>query len=433
MSQRRMLLASGLLAMLLMGSALSAATNVGNTAVPQSVQAENDPVLQQMFRIYIENWAGGVISKVENNGTHIKIGTVVQAAAASKPADHGFWAAHYDKATDGTHGCVTATAVNAIHLRVGPEASYDPLNPNAWTPHLISLLPREHYEHDSPRSTAAIYTDINGGSAVFGGWTAPFVGSPVRYLRADGQWRPITEYFAGDYSKPAPKRFLIVVEQPVVQGSSPDYIEFENWTAGDTVNGVTKNVNGRVLIHYPGGAPRQIADVLQRVKGTGRFIGSEYAEVGRIRANHPGVLDLSTSPKVGYTTNNDLRGGLQIVPSNHAKYLYYNLGQNYGLIGHAQWMIVGPIGASNALLYDSRYTINGQLSYDPAWEAIAPIFAMYIRPKHVPGQPAASTIWQYSSDWGVSWHDPPTLQGITDPASGSPVVSWTNIRVWLRY
>lgn len=430
---RRLMLAGALLALLTLGTAWGAATNVSRTTIPQPVQAENHPSLQPMFRIYIENWAGGTISKVNLDGSHVKLGTVLQAASAPKPASDGFWAAHYDRATDGTHGCVTATAVNAIHLRVGPEATYDPLAADAWMPYLITLLPREHYDHDNPRSTAAIYTDISAGTALFGGWTAPFVGSPLRYLSTDGQWRPITEYFAGDYSKAAPKRLLIIVEKPVVNGSSPEYIEFENWAAGDTVNGITSTTNGRVLLRYPGGTPRHIADVLQRVQGTGRFIGSEYADVGRIRANHPGVIDLSTSPKVGYTTNAELRGGLQIIPANHAKYLYYNLGQTYGLIGHAQWMIVGPIGADRAMLADARYTIDGRLSFDPAWEAIAPLFAMYIRPKHIPGQPSASTLWQYSSDWGATWHDPPVIQGVTDPSTGSPVAAWTNLRIWLRY
>lgn len=420
--------------LLLMASvALASISNILRTTIPTQVAAENDPTMTQLYRIYIENFSGGKVTKVDNSGVHTVVGSVLRPATLVKDASDGFWASHYEKAWDGTHGAVTAAGVNAIHLRVGPESAYDPLDPYAWKPKLVSVGIKEDYDYaGGVYSDAMIYTDIPGGSAIFGGWTAPFVGSPVQYYTSSGTWRPITEYFAGDYTKAPPKRILLVVSKPSTANGSPDYVEFENWAAGDSVGGVTKSTNGRVLVHYANGTLIHAADVIQRVEGTGRFVGSEYAEVGRVRANHPGVLDLSTSPKVGYTTDSNKRGGFQIVPPNHVKFLNYNLGQD-SFIDKPQWMIIAQVGADKNLLYDSRYTIDGKLSYDPAWEAVAPVFGMYIKPKHIPGDVGNSTYFRVSKDFGVTWEDCPSIQGVTDPTTGSPVAQWTNIRLYLRY
>lgn len=435
--RRRFKLLIGLtLVMSLIATAVAYATSVNtiNTLVPSVVVEENNPVLTQMYRIYIENFTGGKISKVDNAGVHTKLGTVLRPASTAKEASEGFWAAHYDKATDGTHSVVTAIGVNAMHLRVGPTLGYDPFNPEAWMPKEISVSIKEDYDHSGGiYSDASIYTDIPGGSAIFGGWTAPFVGNPVKFLDIDGLWKSLDTYFDGDFTKPVPKRLLIVVSKPSTSNGSPDYIEFENWSAGDTIGGISKSANGRIIMHYPNGVTKHIADVLQRVCGTGRFIGSEYADVGRIRASHPGVLCFSTSPKVGYTVSNpNQRGGFQFVPANHAKYLNYDLGQD-SFIGKAQWGIVGPIGADKNLLNDPRYIIDGHISYDPTWDGVAPLFGQYIKPKNIPGDIANSTYFQISTDFGVTWDSCPTIQGVTDPSTNSPVNEWTNIRLYLRY
>ncbi|MFZ5827363.1 MAG: hypothetical protein ACOY94_23940 [Bacillota bacterium] len=429
---KRMLMAI-LFLVLMTSMAAAAISNISGTTIPVEAQAENDPTMTVHFKIYIENFDGGKITKVENSGTHVLIGNVLRPATLAKDASNGFWASRYEKAYDGTHGAVTAAAVNAIHLRVGPEAAYDPLNPYAWTPKLISLGPKEEYDYaGGVYSEALIYTDIPAGSAIFGGWTAPYVGNKLEYYTSSGQWRPVTEYYNGDYTKPAPKRLLITVAKPSTSNGAPDYLEFENWAAGDEVAGVTKATNGRVLVHYPNGTTKHVADVIQRVAGTGRFVGSEYAEVGRVRASHPGVLCLSTSPRVGYTTDSNKRGGFQIVPPNHAKFLSYNLGQD-SFIGKPQWMIIAQVGASSSTLYDTRYTIDGKLSFDPAWEAVAPVFGMYIKPKHIPGDTASSTRFEVSTDFGATWQAPPTITGVTDPTTNSPVNGWTNIRLYLQY
>ena len=102
-------------------------------------------------------------------------------------------------------------------------------------------------------------------------------------------------------------------------------------------------------------APRLIGQVLRPVVGIGRFGGTLYAAPGRLRANHCGVIDISTSP-IGKI------GGLQIVPREHA-----GSSEVSYIREHTQWMVVGPA--------DVR---------DPSWEGIAPLFSGYLLPSYRP-------------------------------------------------
>lgn len=276
-----------------------------------------------------------------------------------------------------------------------------------------------------------IYTSIPGGTNIFGGSCAPYVGNPVKYLKDDGTWDTFDNYFRGDFSKAISKRLMIEVYQASTKNGTPDYIEFENWAAGDTVGGVLQSGNGHVTVHYPNGASKYIADVIQRVQGTGRFVGSEYADVGRLRAAHPGVICFSTSPRVGFTHDSNLRGGFQFVTANHAKYLGYDLGQD-SFVGRDQWGIIAHIGADAAELYNTDYIIDGRVTYDPVWEGVPPLFAEYISQRNIPGNKQASTYFVVSSDFGETWQKCPTIQGVTD-ADTSAVAEWTNIRLYLRY
>jgi hypothetical protein len=85
---------------------------------------------------------------------------------------------------------------------------------------------------------------------------------------------------------------------------------------------------------------------------SGRFIGSYFSEVGRLRANHSGVIDISTSPR-------GVVGSFQIVPANHAMSPELSY-----ILTSTQWMVIGPV---NAL--------------DPSWEATAPLYSSYLRPR----------------------------------------------------
>lgn len=407
----------------------------GNTVgadVPTTVVDENDPTLTHQYDIYINNVAGGAIDKVVG-GVHSRAGTVLRPVTSVTTADAGFWATKYDKALDGTRSVLVANSVYALHVKVGPDEAYDPADPYDWTARIFSIRPKEFYDHaGGSYSASTLYSSIPGGSQIFGGYSSPPSASPVKYLTG-GVWKPLTQYYSdGNWSKPLPANFLISVYKPATSLGTPSYIEFENWAAGDTVGGVTKATNGRILLHYPASSPIHIADVLQRVAGTGRFHGTEYAKVGQITTNHPGALTVSTSPYSGwvnYNTHLNLLGGFQIVPANHAKFLHYQLGQD-AFFGRAQWLIVGPVGASATVLDDPRYLIGGELSASPAWEGIAPIFGGYIRTTMVSGDSGNSSYAEVSADFGATWSPMPSISGTTEPPT-SPVASWTNIRIHL--
>lgn len=391
--------------------AAAAATNHTNTSIPSTVLEENSPALTLDYKIYIENFAGGVISKVVD-GVHYVMGNVTTPATSAYEPTDGYWAAHYVRSLDGNYGAVTGMGVNAIHLFVGPEQAYDPAvaqtgPSNVWKPRLISILPA-----GEPAGTGKIGTNIAGGTQLFGGWSAAYVGSPVKYYASNQQWRPIEEFYRTNSYNTAPTRILIEVYKPTTVHGQLDYIVFENEVGGD------------VTLIYENGYSKTIATVLQRVEGHGRFAGSEYAELGRVRANHGGVICLSTSNNTGLASQ---RGGFQIIPANHAKYLRHFLDSNY--IGRAQWMIVGPLGSEPEDLLDPVY-YDSSLSYDPAWEAIAPLFGMYIKPKQIPNNKALSTYFEISKDGGITWQDPDLLQGNADDES---LMDVTHIRIKLNY
>lgn len=414
-----------------MSLSIFASNNYTNVQLPTQVTDENNPTLTLKHRIYIENFANGVVSVVDNSGNHVVIGSVYRPATIATNSSDGFWAAHYDKASDGTFSCVTAIGANAMHLKVGPTSSYDPLQANAWTPKQISVGINEDYVYAGDSySDSMIYTSVAGGTNIFGGSAAPYVGNPVKYLTSDGNWESLDSYFNNDFTKEIPKRLLIEVFQSSTSNGTPDYIEFENWAKNDVVGGVAQSSNGRVLVHYPNSTQKYVADIIQRVQGTGRFVGSEYAEVGRVRAAHPGVICLSTSSKIGYTTNSNLRGGFQFIPANHAKYLSYDLAQD-SFIGRDQWGIISYVGATADSLYDTNYIVNGEISYNPIWEGVAPLFTEYINPRHIPGNQSNSTYFMVSTDFGVTWNNPSEILGVTD-VTNSPAATWTNIRLYLN-
>jgi hypothetical protein len=122
-----------------------------------------------------------------------------------------------------------------------------------------------------------------------------------------------------------------------------DYIEFDN------------RFGGLINLKRLSEEPEVIGQVLQPVAGVGRFGGSAYAGVGRIRANHPGVICVSTSA-IGEI------GGFQIIPSGHAMSPEMTFARTL-----TQWMVVGPV--------DAR---------ERSWEGVAPLFYGYIYPSYFP-------------------------------------------------
>ncbi len=312
---------------------------------------------ERWFHIVIENWPGGEIM-VRDSDTEqslvdagffaatafASVGTVM--SPVTSVSSMGFTASGW-----ANPGTVCASAVNAIHIKTDHDFA-------GGRSSIFSILPYEMAEVDplDYRSylshETSLQTDIEAGSEIFGGRWAPLVGSSVYCC---------SEYDAistggGLSGEPVgqgwvPREGDVIVIEVARRRYNPEYIEFEN------------RFGGLILIKELGLEPYPIGQVLKPVVGIGRFLGTQYADVGRIRAAHPGVICISTSPM-------DVIGGFQIIPRDHA------MSQEMRFARYkTQWMVVGPLWA-----------------LDPSWEGTPPLFSDYIYPAWIPavdedGQP----------------------------------------------
>ena len=153
----------------------------------------------------------------------------------------------------------------------------------------VSILPR-HTVAPAAGEQAVIALDSPAGTGFFGGW-APPVSTPVLVRRNDGALVPLEE-------RGLPREGDTLIFE-VSESESPYLIDIEN------------RPGGRVLGWYESG-PRLLARVIRPPKGVGRFGGTEFQNIGRIRANHSGVIDVSTTPR-------GVVGGFQILPFLHSK------------------------------------------------------------------------------------------------------------------
>jgi len=260
---------------------------------------ENNPKFEEIYRIKIWNLPGGTVEvSLDKGKTWKPLGKVVYP---TQKLGQGFAASRWAE-----EGKVAATSVNAIHIKTSTEADGSGV--------IFSILPKEFLK--PPRvyksylsSDSSLYTDIPAGEGIFGGGYAPYVGDPAFVARGSYPLYPLGKWFVpavGD-------KLYIMVHRPV---DYPKEIVFEN------------RFGGAITIKYFGGKEEVIGEVLRPVSGVGRFEGTKFASVGRIRANHAGVIDISTS-RLGKT------GGFQIVPSVHG------MGMEYVKIA-PQWMVIGP-------------------------------------------------------------------------------------------
>lgn len=282
----------------------------------------------EVARVRLENIQNGEISGSRDAGkTWTVIGHI--AVPTIKVNPRGYNASKY-----GPPGTVVATAVNAIHLKAGQNTRENRGIIWSLAPKAEDDAGRQSLQSEvSPGSSA--YTDMPGGSGIFGGIYTPFVGSPI-FLDNDknNELKPLPDNYVPRLSDV----WTIKIERP---RRYPRAIVFENRFAG------------LITIEYRDEKPRIIGQVLRPVQGVGRFIGSYFAETGRLRANHNGVIDISTSPRGKI-------GSFQIVPANHAM----SPELSYVLLG-AQWMVIGPAVAG-----------------DPSWEGIAPLYSDFLRPRY---------------------------------------------------
>ena len=327
------------------------------------VADENAPEFVDMFAVTFENSRDGRIF-VEQDGKETDIGHVLVPALAVNP--EGYTASGW-----APPGAVAATAVNAVHIKVrqGDEKGV-----------IISILPKELFANPEDynsmyQASASIIADMPGGTGFFGGDWAPFVGSPVEVDTGNG-FVPLPE----DYIPASGHRVRIRVQKPV---RMPSALIFEN------------RFGGYIIADYPDGTEKIIGMVLKPAFGVGRFGGSEFADVGRIRANHTGVICISTSP-VGQI------GGIQILPENHG--MSPEMGNARVL---TQWMVVGPTRVD-----------------DPSTEGVAPLFHYFIRPVYYGMGTSGRTIEQMLDMYIVQaqmlgsdeWVRMPTVTGRDDTA-----------------
>jgi len=282
------------------------------------IDYENSPKFEEVSRIKLWNLPGGTIEVSSDKGKSWEtIGSVVYPTVKTN-------ANSYKAARWVSDGKVAATAVNAIHIKTA-TASAD------GSGIIFSLLPSEFTKAAKHRRSylspdSSIYTDIAAGEGIFGGSFAPFVGNTILV----GRTKEAPQTLPNNYKPQIGDKIYILVERPI---DYPKEIIFEN------------KFGGNISIEYFTGRKRVIGQVLRPVVGVGRFEGSKFAGVGRIRANHAGVIDIATS-RLGKV------GGFQIVPAEHGSEMNY-------VRTSTQWMVIGS---------------------DASLEGKAPFFEYFIRP-----------------------------------------------------
>lgn len=306
-----------------------ARATVGEHGPSPEVAPENQSEKIEIARLRIENKKDGEIAGSRDGGkTWEPIGHLL--VPTTQVNRRGYNASKY-----GPSGTVVATAVNALHLKAGQNTAEN--RGVIW-----SLAPAAEDEAGkaslqsevSPGSAA--YTDIPGGTGIFGGIYTPFVGNRILL---DNDKNNDLKALPDNYVPKLGDVWTILIERP---RHYPREIVFEN------------RFGGLITIDYRSDEkPRVIGQVLRPVQGVGRFVGSYFSGVGRLRANHNGVIDISTSP-------HGKIGSFQIVPADHAM-----SPETHYIRELTQWMVIGPVSA-----------------LDRSWEGVAPLYSDFLRPRH---------------------------------------------------
>lgn len=247
---------------------------------------------EEFIELRIPCIRGAAVKAVMPHGETITLGQVLQT-----PTQFNYPA--YTASKWATPSTVCATAVNAIHILVNVDEDRG---------RIMSLLPVVTV---APAAAKRTYFALNmdAGTEIFGGF-APLTGSAVSVLH-DGQESPLESVpVEGD---------TLIIRTKFSASSGVYMVDFEN------------RPGGRVIAHDSNGA-RVIARVIHRVAGVGRFGGTVYQAVGRIRASHSGVIDVSTSRR-------DEVGGVQIMPLKHA----LTSKEMINAWKLTQWMIIAPL------------------------------------------------------------------------------------------
>jgi hypothetical protein len=236
-----------------------------------SVYLDEDPE-RMLFTIHIPMTLGERAQVLFPDGTSLEMGKVF--AVPTKSRYPGFTASRY-----GTGAQIIASAANAHHIQVSVE------NGEGRT---LSLIPSQTFVAASGLDTSFVVDGV-GGTGLWGRY-APFVGSPVYIVNPAGI--PVL------FNNVNLLKFATALEVRVYKPKDDaEYIEIEN------------SEGGHAWYHDAKG-DHQFAIVESPVSGTGRFEGSLYQGLGKVRANHPGVICVSTTERYDI-------GGFQIVPLSH--------------------------------------------------------------------------------------------------------------------
>lgn len=228
------------------------------------------------FEIHIPYKVGADVTVVTDRNMLYKIGTVTRLPNKTRYPS-------YTASAWGKESCICASAVNAVHILVSKEQNKG---------RTLSIIP-ENTIAPAAGTNAAFVLSTKAGHGPFGLW-APYVGASVFVSKScTGETVPLSANFKFENGD-----ILIIRSTKAKSNSKPYMVDFEN------------HPGGRIIIYdnhgfHTGGR------VLKPVLGTGRFGGTKFQDVSRLRANHCGVIDLSTSP-VGKI------GGFQIIPIEHS-------------------------------------------------------------------------------------------------------------------
>lgn len=257
-------------------------------STPLSASAERG-----VLELRIPCRVGESASAVMPDGSTIPLGVVRRLPVKTN------WPA-YTASKWGTPGTVCASAVNAVHMLVNVEKGRG---------RILSVVPAVTV---APAAAAGAFfaLDLPAGTGFFGGF-APVTGSPVQIEAPDKTRRSLDG---------APHDG----ETLVIRTSLPD--RPWAWMAD-----IENRPGGRVIVWTKDG-PRTAARVVRPIGGVGRFGGTEFQRVGRIRASHTGVIDIATSPRGSV-------GGIQIMPLVHAL-TSREMSNAWKL---TQWMILAPL------------------------------------------------------------------------------------------
>ncbi|GHV31070.1 hypothetical protein FACS1894167_12870 [Synergistales bacterium] len=231
---------------------------------------ENPEKLMFTVHIPMTIWENALV--IFPDGKRIEMGRV--RAVPVKSHYPGFTASKY-----GLGGQIIAAAANAHHIQIQVDDGAG---------RTMSVLPSATFA-DASGSETSFVVEGEGGAGLWGKYS-PFVGSPVYMVNQAGI--PVLFNHISLFQYATAIEIRVYAPDDIV-----DYIEIEN-TQG-----------GQALYHDASGY-HQFAVVEAPVGGTGRFTGTLYQGVGMVRANHPGVICISTS-------RHGQIGGFQIVPLSH--------------------------------------------------------------------------------------------------------------------